>query len=209
MNLRTSATSILAALTLLALWLWFAAPDQVLGIDSVWVGSALLLGIAWVALFRLSRLPQDELGKVISPGEWQAWISTGFMLLLSGYLLLKSSLFAGDSLLHNPHTAAVGRNVVLLIVAWMVISQILRSHWQGQVQEDERDREISRVASRWHSYALSFFIIGLAVTLGLSPIEQLAWAKPLMIAHLLIFALLCAGLVESVATAIQYWRDRR
>jgi len=130
------------------------------------------------------------------------------MLMLSGYLLLKSPVFAGASLLQNPHASAVGRNVVLLILAWMVIAQLLRHHWQGQVQEDERDREISRVASRWRSDALSFIIIGFAVTLGLSPIEQLTWAKPPMVAHLLIFSLLWAGLVENVVATIQYWRDR-
>jgi len=42
----------------------------------------------------------------------------------------------------------------------------------------------------------------------LSPIEQLTWAKPPMVAHLLIFSLLWAGLVENVVATIQYWRDR-
>ena len=51
--------------------------------------------------------------------------------------------------------------------------------------------------------------LALAVTLGLSPVERLAWATHFMIANLLVFALMWGWLCEYVATAMLYWRDRR
>ena len=47
------------------------------------------------------------------------------------------------------------------------------------------------------------------VKLGFSPAEKLQWARPFVIANLLVFALMWGWLCEYVATALMYWRDRR
>ena len=52
-------------------------------------------------------------------------------------------------------------------------------------------------------------VLGIAVMLGLSPPERLAWATLPMVAHLLVFAVVWGGLVEHAAMALMYWRDRR
>jgi hypothetical protein len=209
MVLRQWGLAGLATVAGLALWLLLAGPEDVLGIDVGDLGMALLVTTAWGALYALHRQPRGELDAVISPGEWQAWIGLVFMAQTIGYLLLKSDAFLGPQLPHNPDASAVGRNVGMLLVAWAVIASVMRDRWQGQVQEDERDREIEARASGWGRGALTFCIIGLAVMFGFSPLERLQWATPLMIGNLLVFALLWGCLVEYAAAALMYWRDRR
>ena len=117
-------------------------------------------------------------------------------------------MFQPPALPHNPQATAVGRNLVLLLVAWAVLSSVVASRWKGRVQEDERDRDIARQASGWGRGATIACVVALAVTLGFSPAERLLWASHLMIANLLVLALMCGCLFEYATTAVAYWRDR-
>lgn len=198
----------LLVVALLALWLLLAGGDRVLGLDTGKLGFAALVTLAWGSLYAVYRLPRGEADAAIAPGEWQAWIGLVFMAQLLTYLLLKSDVLLHAPVWHNVQARTVGNHVVMLFVAWLVISQVMKARWQDKVQEDERDREIARVAASWSSGALTFCVIGVAVTLGLSPAEKVAWATPPAIAHMLVFALLSAGLISHAAAAIQYWRDR-
>ena len=103
----------------------------------------------------------------------------------------------------------MGRNLVLLLVAWSVLLGVLGARWKGRVQEDERDREIEKQAAGWGRRGLMFVVIGLAVMLAFSPADRLAWATHFMIANLLVFALMWGWLCEYAATAVMYWRDRQ
>ncbi|PKM09970.1 MAG: hypothetical protein CVV15_07345 [Gammaproteobacteria bacterium HGW-Gammaproteobacteria-5] len=205
---RSQAFFGLAAVAVLALWLAFAAPEQILGIDTGKTGFALLVIVGWLALYVLHRMPGSASAPMISPGEWRAWIGLLFMAQILGYLLWKSDVLINAPLLHNPHARAVGNHVAMLFIAWLVVSQVMKSRWRGEVQEDERDREIGRIAANWGSGALTLCVIGVMVTLGLSPAERLNWATPMMVAHMLLFALLWATLIEHAVAAIQYWHDR-
>ena len=95
-----------------------------------------------------------------------------------------------DSPWANPAANQVGRNLVLMLVAWTVLSSVMASRWKGLVQEDERDREIEKQANGWGRGALTFCIIGIAVMLAFSPAQKLEWATHFMIANLLVFALM-------------------
>lgn len=198
----------LIAVAGLALWLLLASPPKLLGIDTGNAGMALLIGTAWISLYALSRMPRGQLDRDVAPGEWKAWIGTGFMGLAVAYFLSKAHVFAGASIPHNPDAAAVGRNLVMLLVAWTVLSSVIGARWKGEVQEDERDREIAVKASGWGRAALVFCIVGIAVMLSFSPADRLQWATHFMIANLLVFSLMWGCLVEYAATAIAYWRDR-
>ncbi|MGH8028213.1 MAG: hypothetical protein ACREO0_15965 [Pseudoxanthomonas sp.] len=192
-----------------ALWLLLFGPASVLGFDSGQVGMALLMGSAWLSLYRISRAPRDQLEGMASPGEWRAWLGLGFMLAAVIYFLVKAQVFQQMSAWNDPNAAAVARNLVMLLIAWAVLSNVLGSRWKGAVQEDERDREIEKQAAGWGHGALVFSIIGIAVMLGFSPAEKLQWARPFVIANLLVFALMWGWLCEYAATALMYWRDRR
>ena len=192
-----------------ALWMLLAGRTTRLGIDIGMLGSVLLLGTTWLALYTVSTMPRGELEDGIAPGEWQAWIGTVFMCVATLYFVSKLHVFGSESIPHAPHSRVVVRNLVVLLIAWTVLSRVLAARWNGHVQSDERDRGIEARAAGWGRAALMFVVVALAVTLGLSPVERLAWATHFMIANLLILLLMCGWLVEYAATAVLYWRDRR
>lgn len=188
-----------------ALWLMIAGSGQLLGVDLGQLGSVALVAVAWFALYQLSYRSSDALDGGISPGEWRAWVGTGFMLAAVIYFLAKLHLFHQDS----TDARVVVRNLVTLGIAWAVLGQVLASRWRGRVQEDERDREITQMASHWGRGTLVFLLVGLAVTLSFSPPSRLHWATHFFLANLLIACLMGGWLVEYAAMAMQYWRDRR
>lgn len=192
-----------------ALWMLLAGRTTRLGIDIGMLGSVLLIGTAWLALYTVSTMPRGELEQGIAPGEWQAWIGTVFMCVATLYFLSKLHVFGSESIPHAPHSRVVVRNLVVLLIAWTVLSRVLAARWNGHVQSDERDRGIEARAAGWGRAALVSAVVALAVTLGLSPVERLDWATHFMIANLLILLLMCGWLVEYTATALLYWHDRR
>lgn len=192
-----------------ALWLLLAGPDRLFGWDTGQLGMVLLVGSAWGLLYLVSRLPREALAQSASPAEWQARVGAGFTLVAIAYFLSKLHVFNDAAFPHNHGASAVARNLVLLLIAWTILSQVLASRLKGVVEADERDREIAVEAAGWGRGALIFCVIGIAVMLGFTPAERLDWATPLMIGNLLVFALMWGWLCEYVATLAYYWRDRR
>lgn len=192
------------AVTGLALWLLLGS-GVVFGADIGGLGMTLLVGVAWALLWTVSRRPAGELERAVSPGEWKAWVGLGFMLVATLYFLANLQLIDGSSM---AAATAVARNLVLLLVAWIVLSKLIASRWKGRVQEDERDRQIEIRAAGWGRGALIAGVVVLAVLLGFSPPDRLQWASHFMVGNLLVFALVCGWLVEYAATAVLYWWDR-
>ncbi len=193
----------------LALWLLLAGPSRILGVDAGNLGVALLMTVAWVSLYAISRMPVQGLESAASPGELRAWLGLCVMLAATGYFLFNVQVFVQGPAWNNPDASRVGRNLVLMLVAWTVLSSVMASRWKGRVQEDERDREIEKQASGWGRGALVFCIIGIAVLLAFSPAHKLEWATHFMIANLLVFALMWGWVCEYAATALFYWNQRR
>lgn len=198
----------LSAIALPALWLLLAGPRQVLGMDTGPLGVVLLVTAAWTSLFALSQLLRGEAERALAPGEWKAWIGTGFMALGMAYFLGNADVFAAGRA-GDAASRQVATHLVLMLVAWAVLSQVLASRWKGAVEEDERDRQIAVRAAAWGRGALVLCIVGVAVMLGFSPARKLQWASHFMIANVLVFALMWGWLVECAASAAMYWRDRQ
>jgi hypothetical protein len=194
-------------LALVAFWVLLAGPEEILGLDLGGFGIGLSALVAWLAIHGISAAPRGELDEQVSPGEWRAWIGAGFSALVAGYLLAKGNVIANAADLHD--LGRIGRNIVLLLVAWAVVSQVLQWRWKDAVLADERDRDIAVRAAAWGRMATVVAVIGIAVTLGLTPAARLAWATPIVIAHLLIFALVVSCLVEYAVSGVSYWQDRR
>jgi hypothetical protein len=190
------------------LWLLLAGPERVLGFDLGNLGIALLLAATWAALLAVAKMPAHGIENEISPGEWRAWIALGFSAAIALYSIVHASAFQGPPLWQNPDANRVGRNIALLVIAWLVLSRVLAARWEGRVQQDERDREIEARANVCARVSLSVFVVALAIWLSFTPREQLAWAPPPMIAHLLIIALIVTSVIEYACTAFAYWRDR-
>lgn len=193
----------------LAFWLLVAGPATLLGVDTGNAGMALLVTAAWTSLYAISRMPRGEGEHAISPGEWKAWIGLGFMLVAIGYFLANRQMFTHGGPVDNPDANRIGRNLVMLLIAWTVLSSVLKSRWQGAVQEDERDRQFESAASRWGYGAISAYVIALALLLGFSPADRLQWATHFVIGNLLLLSLMVACLFEYAAKSVYYWRDRR
>lgn len=192
-----------------ALWLLLAGPKQLLGWDAGNLGMVLLIASAWGLLYSVSRLPREALERSASPAEWKARIGAGFTAVAMAYFFAKMHVFNDAPIPHNPDATAVGRNLVLLLIAWTILSSVVSSRWKGLVEEDERDREIAVHAAGWGRAALIFSIVGFAVMLSFTPAARLTWATPLMIGNMLIFALMWGWLCEYAATLVYYLRDRR
>lgn len=208
MALRRWGVPLLLSTALLALWLLLAGPSRVFGIDPGHAGMVLLVATAWASLYAVQSLPRGTLEHA-SPGEWKARIGAGFMAVAIAYFAAKLHVFQGESMPHAPHASAVARNLVLLLVAWSVLSSVLAGRWKQAVREDERDREIAVRAAGWGRGALVAAVAAIAVLLGVSPAERLQWASHLLVANLLVLALMAGCLVEYVAAAAFHWRDRR
>ncbi len=192
-----------------ALWLLLAGPQELFGWDTGQFGMVLLVASAWGLLFVVSRMSGEDLQRSASPAEWKARIGAGFTAIAMVYFFAKMHVLKDATLPHDPDANAIGRNLVLLLIAWLVLSEVLASRWKGAVEEDERDREIAVRAADWGRGALIFSIVGVAVTLCFTPADRFEWATPLMIGNLLIFSLMWGWLCEYVATLAYYWRDRR
>lgn len=140
MVVRRWAILSLLLVAMFALWLLLASPDSLLGIDTGNVGMALLITVAWVSLFAASRLPRDMVTQAASPGEWKAWIGTAFMAAVVAYALSNTEAFLAATVWNDAGIRRVVGNLVLLLVAWSVLSGVLAGRWKGAVAEDERDR---------------------------------------------------------------------
>jgi hypothetical protein len=199
--------AVMVAVGGVAFWLLLAGPDRILGIDSGNLGVGLASLVAWGSLYGVGWSPRGPLDEAVSPGEWRAWVGFGFTGLVAVFLLAKADVIAGATDLRD--LGPIGRNIVLLLVAWAVLSWHLQQRWKGQVLEDERDREIAVLAAGWGRGATALVVIGVIVLLGFTPAPRLEWATPIAIAHLLIFALVWGSLAEHAVAGISYWRDRR
>ena len=209
MKISPLGFGLILAVAGVALWLLIGGTGRVFGIDVGTFGVALLVTLAWTSLYAVSALPGGDFERQVSPGEWRAWIGVGFMVIALVYFLAKLPLFQGEAFGHAHHASAVGRNLVLLLIAWAVLESLLSQRWKDRVQADERDRQIQVRADRSGHTALIVALVSLAVTLGFSPADRLAWASHFMIANLIVAALMVGWLVEYLTMAWQYWQDRR
>ena len=203
MKARSSLLFWLIAPASMALWLILVTPTHWLGIETGAVGTSLLLLTAWVGLWVSTRIPANK-DSTVSPAEVRNAVALFFTLVIAAFLIVKS-----EAILHAETIADlrdVGRTFAMLVIGCAIFSSILRQRANSGVQEDERDRAVQAIAGNWAHGATCTLVIGIAVTLGLSPAARLAWATPIVIAHLLAFALVVANLVGCVVGAVHYRR---
>ena len=205
---QTTHLFLIAGLILLGLWFWFVASGDIWNLPTALYGSVCWLLSVWLGIGFIRRYPQ-WLSSSFTYKEASAWIAWFFTLLITLYLLLKTSALIGEQGIQLEQAKAVGRQIVQIIAFWLLLQWLLHSLRRKEVLEDERDRAINNTANQWAYGALVFCSIGMAVMLGLSPTEKLLWAVPSMIAHMLIFNLLWSSVVAYSVTIFLYWRDRR
>jgi hypothetical protein len=189
----------------LAAYLLLFAPNELLGIDTGLVGSALLLLAGWSALYGLSASRANP-ESLITFGEKQAWIALITTTAVGAYLLYKLAGLGWEIDLRSRALEKIATNSLAMLVGAAVLARLLRQREAGATLEDERDRAIrQRAASDSHGVLLTL-LIGLIVTLGLTPVERLPFSSPIAIAHALIGVLLLSELVRHAA---EVWRYRQ
>lgn len=193
-------------LALLGLGLLWLAPARWGGMDTGIVGSVLVGLSAWLALAVVASVPASDRAR-FSPGEARAWIAFAFTLLLALELLRMADLLAAGW--WQPGMRPVLVHVGILVAAWIVVAALARSKLGGAVVEDERDRAIDAAGGSVGHAAMALCLIGVAVMLGLSPPERLAWVTPPVMATQMLFILLWSGVVDYATRGVLYWRDRR
>jgi hypothetical protein len=187
----------------LAIWMILVTPTQWLGIDTSALGTGSLLITVWIGFWISTRIPAERDAEV-SPGELRNWIALIFTGLVAAVMGFNVKVIThADSL---ADLSGVGRTIAMLLIGWGIFSSIVRQRTNADTLEDERDGFIRAHADAWSHGTLIFVIIGLAVTLGFSPIERLEWVKPLMLAHVLIFSVVASRLVGHVIAVLQYRR---
>ncbi|HWU77459.1 MAG TPA: hypothetical protein VN043_13230 [Rhodanobacter sp.] len=210
---RSLRYAVLIPLSVLAFCVLFVLPDFDLG----WPGGLAMLGAAWLVWYLLwatmresaAAADTDESVAAMSPGEQRAWIGLIFTVaILVYYALHGAQMVAGDGTM-APEASAIGRHIGGLVIAWLVVMQVLRKRWRDTVEADERDQRIAARASGWARGGLSLFLLALAVMFAFSPLDHLAWAKPMVISNLLLIGLIASCLLEYVVTGITCWRERR
>lgn len=190
-----------------SIWLLFS-PVRFFGFSPGVLGTPLLVTAAWLSLYLLSRQPRSDIEAAVSPGEWQVWLD--FLLNGTALVYLLGSLPSmPDVPIHDNSVAqALVRNLMILIIAWVVLSKVLSTRWKLRVQRDERDRQIETRAYGAGRMALIVAALSLAVTLGFSPADRLEWATGPVVAHLLIAMVMFGALFESLSAVVSYWKDR-
>ena len=176
MHTRSWQVAALAAIALPALWLLLAGPDRLLGIEGDHLGMGLLVTAAWTSLLALSKLPRGEGEAAIAPAEWRAWIGTGFMAVAVAYFLGNLEVFAAGP--DDRAARATATNLVLLLVAWTVLSQVLASRWKGTVEEDSVTAVSPCMPPGGGSGTAAVAVFALAGTLGFSPTERCSGPTP-------------------------------
>lgn len=186
------------------LWLVFWPPSG----SAAWVavGTPLLgCGSVLVAI-QLALWRTTGLERATAPAEVNAWVMLLFVGATIAVLLGNADALATG--LVGWEAKQLSMKLGVLVLFYIVLAQVLRARRGKTVLEDERDVEIKARAVAWGRGALILYIVGLMVTLGLSPAEKLRWATPFVIAGHLWFALLWGWLVEYTVVVFLYWRDR-
>ena len=209
---RSLRYAVLISLSILAFCVLLVLPDNDLGV----AGGLAMLVAAWVILYLLwkalhesvAAATADDAKAPVSPGEQRAWIGLIFTAAILIYYALRGGQMVADDGTMARDASAIGRHIGFLVAIWVIVMRVLRKRWLDAVEEDERDRVIQARATHWGRCGLVVFVLALAVTFAFSPLDNLQWAKPMVISNLLMSSLIASSLLVYVVTGVTYWRDR-
>jgi len=191
------------------------------GLDHSWWGfnlgslGATVFGFTlWIGAWLYARYPDRIFAPEWSIAERRAWTALVFVLLiLIAYLRFMWSLAA------MPHVPATIRdlpsehfiaNLVVLFIAWAVVSSSLRGKERDVIEVDERDLRLRGAADYVGDWALTILIGWCAGLLAFQPAERLTWwLAPLIAANVLIGILIAKSLIEHVYLVGRYAWDRQ
>jgi hypothetical protein len=190
-------------------------PDQSLwGLNLGSLGATVFGFTVWFGAWLFARYPERIFAAAWSIAERRAWTALVFVLLIFfAYLRFMWSVAGmqeapasfGD--LPSQHFIA---NLVVLFIAWAVVSSEIRGKEPDVIESDERDRRLRGAANHAGDWALTILVCWCAGLLAFQPAERLTWwLAPLIAANVLIGILIVKTLVEHVYLVGRYAWDRR
>jgi len=101
-------------------------------------------------------------------------------------------------------------NLVVLFIAWAVVSSSIRGKEPDVIEADERDLRLRGAADHTGDWALTILVGWCAGLLAFQPAERLSWwLAPLIAANVLIGILIVKSLIEHVYLVGRYAWERR
>ena len=182
------------------------------GLDVGATGAALFGFALWSGAWLLGKHPD----RIFSPSwpiaERRAWTGLLFALLIFlNYLRFMWTLSLEDaprSLAEIPSRHFVW-NLIVLLIAWSIVSKTVGGDSSDTIDFDERDRRIQRAADRAGDTAFTVITIGSIVLLMAVPSQRLAWwLEPMIAAQVLIGMLIVRTLSEYAYLVVSYIRER-
>jgi uncharacterized membrane protein YciS (DUF1049 family) len=142
------------------------------------------------------------------------WAALVFMVLISieylNFMLGLADLAVVPATLDELPAQRFTVNMVVLFIAWSVVSSTIGGKDDQQIDADERDLRLRRAADHVGDWALTIIIVWCVGLLVGQAEERLAWwLKPLIAANVLIGILIGKTLVEHVYLVTRYAWDRR
>jgi len=190
-------------------------PDQSLWGHNLRSLGAMVFGFTlWFGAWLYARYPDRIFAPAWSIAERRAWTALVFAaLIFVAYLRFMWGVAAMPEVPVSVHELPAEHfiaNLVVLLIAWAVVSSSLRGKEPDAIEADERDLRLRRAADHVGDWALTILIAWCAGLLAFQPAERLSWwLAPLVAANVLIGILIVKALVEHVYLVGRYAWDRR
>ena len=192
----------------------FGLDQSLWGLNLGSLGATVFGLTLWFGAWLFARYPDRIFASEWSIAERRAWTALVFVLLiLLSYLRFMWALAA------MPEVPATFRdlpaeqfiaNLVVLFIAWAVVSSSLRGKQPDVIEADERDLRLRGAADHVGDWALTILVGWCAGLLAFQPAERLTWwLAPLIAANVLIGILIAKTLVEHVYLVGRYAWERR
>ena len=208
------AWAVLALTFIGALGSLFGPQERWWGLDVGSLGSNVFGFALWIGAGLFAAYPERIFSPDWSIAERRAWAGLFFVLLIFlSYLRFMWSL-AGlsdvpDTLRELPAEHFVG-NLVVLLIAWAVVSSTLRGRESGVIESDERDLRLRAAADHAGDWVLTILIVWCVGLLIGQPANRVTWwLAPMIAANVLVGILITKTLVEHVYLVGRYAWDRR
>jgi hypothetical protein len=192
----------------------FGPTTPVWGLNLGSLGATVFGFTLWIGAWLFARYPDQIFTPTWSIAERRAWTGLVFVaLIFLAYLRFMWGLAGmpevpatfGD--LPAEHFIA---NLVVLFVAWAVVSATLRGKQSDAIEADERDGRLRSAADHVGDWALTIVVCWCAGLLAFQPAERLSWwLAPLIAANVLVGILIVKTLVEHAYLVGRYAWDRR
>lgn len=192
----------------------FGPQERWWGLDVGSLGATVFGFTLWTGAALFAAYPERIFPSAWSIAERRAWAGLFFVLVIFiAYLRFMCALGGMERIPATLDDLPAERfiwNLVVLLIAWAVVSATIRGRGEEIIEADERDLRLRRAADRVGDWLLTILIAWCVGLLIGQPSERLTWwLAPMIAANVLVGILIAKTLVEHVYLVGRYAWDRR